>query len=441
MSRTRHRPRLRTRAALLLAAVGVVLGTCLLTAGPAQAAPDPCGALSGAIKQACSGAVTATGTGPLLGAVDGVSHAISCATDPVGCVAKSTASAADWFLGRLADGLRATTSIDPSDPAVLKIYSLMFGLSVFLTLIVAILSVARSAGTGRAGDAIKTATAYLVLSVAASAFFPLAVFLGNELTDAAATAFSTVGASDLSKFMHSTGGTLVALNTVGMGGPFTQLLFALVTVICALILWIELVLRKAAFYAVLVFAPAVFTGLTSQRMWDHVKRYVYFLLAILAAKPVVVIILSLAASLTANSNDGSSILATCALLLVAIFSVGLLFKLIPHVGEQLGAAVNARRELSGAGPVGAVPGPATIARRSIQTHAVSRTTGGARRAGGAAAAAGPATAAGVAGATIAAQRVGSAVGSAAGTVQRTGNGRSTPPPEPAKPPTTTKAEQ
>lgn len=438
MTRRLRRPvgrrprRLRAVAGLL----GLVLISTVLLAGPAQAAPDPCSGLSGAVQQACRLSTAIPGVGGLISGAQGAVKAIDCATDPVGCVAKSGATAASWFLGRLADVLGATSAIDPSDPGVLRVYGLVFALALFLTLVVAILSVARAAGTGRTGEAIRTATAYLMLSVLACAFFPLAVFLANELTDGVATAFSTVGAGDLNTFMHSTGAQLVAMQSGTIGGPFALLLFSLVTIICSLILWIELLLRKAAFYAVLVFAPAVFSGLTSERMWHHVKRYVYFLLAILASKPVVVIVLSLAASLTTASTDGSSILATCALLLMAIFSAGLLFKLIPHVGEQLGGAVHARRELSQTGPLGAVPGPASIARRSIQTHAVSRTGAGAARkagSGAAAAAVTPATAA-VAGVGMVAQRVASTAGSAARSAASTTSAASGGPP-PAPTPT------
>jgi len=447
---TTHPRRRLGRVKALAVVLGLLVVTSLAGAAPAQAAPDPCSGLSGAVRQACEFTSSATGLGGLVSTAQGAADAVNCATDPVGCVAKSSATAASWFLGRLADVLGATSAIDPSDPAVLRIYGLVFGLSLFLTLVVAILSIARSAGTGRTGEAVKTATAYLLLSLVASAFFPLAVFLGNELTDGVATAFSTVGAHDLNQFLHSTGVQLVAMQSSTVGGPFALLLFSLVTIICSLILWIELLLRKAAFYAVLVFAPAVFSGLTSERMWHHVKRYVYFLLALLACKPVVVIILSLAASLTTTSTDGSSILATCALLLMAIFSAGLLFKLIPHVGEQLGGAVNARRELSGAGPLGAIPGPASIARRSIQTHAVGRAGGGASKVAPAVVGAGaskvaPAVVgagatAGLAGASLVAQRVTAAASSGAGSIgaRRTGEGRSsarapsgTPPPPPS----------
>src|SRR3954447_6458815 len=172
-------------------------------------------------------------------------------------------------------------------------------------------------------------------------------------------------------------------------------------VVSALVLWLELLLRAAAIYAVTLFAAPVASGLVNRNTWGSVRRWLYFLIALILAKPAVAGVLALAGTLAAHGSSAdafSSVLVAVALLVMAIFATALLFKFIPHVGDELAHVATARRELANSGPAAAIPGPASIASRSISVH----TSDGLRRVRGRtpAAAGGPA-----AGAAIAGQRV------------------------------------
>lgn len=175
----------------------------------------------------------------------------------------------------------------------------------------------------------------------------------------------------------------------------TLLVTAIFAVLCAVVLWVELLLRTAVLYAAVLFAAPVFSGLVDRSLWRHSRRWVSFTVSVVMAKPVVVAILSLAAAGAGDGGPGdgfSSVFVACALLLVAVFAVGLLFRIVPSIGDEIAGAVTARRELRTATPNVPLPGPGNVLRQSVQAHLVR----GPRRAAVGAGAGGAVLAAGVA---------------------------------------------
>ena len=65
-------------------------------------------------------------------------------------------------------------------------------------------------------------------------------------------------------------------------------------------------------------------------------------------------------------------------MLVAIFCVGLLFRIVPNVGDEIAGAVTARRELKAGTPNSPLPSAGNVVRQSIQTHLVPRPLDGRR---------------------------------------------------------------
>lgn len=392
------------RAGAILAVLAILFATLIAGATPAQAAPSPCDALPSPLAGACS--VT-----PINGAASAAGKAgaaVDCVTDPVGCVAKSFGEAAGWFLGKLATVITATTEVDMTNDGFLQLYATMFGLAAVLTLIRVLVSVLTNVARGQGMEAVKAATGYYIAAVVIGAFAPAVVYVLLQLSDGLTKAVTLNTTDDTARFLTGVAKTMAVLpDSVGAA---TVLLVALLMVVCALVLWLELLLRAAAIYAVTLFAAPVASGLVNRNTWGSVRRWVHFLIALILAKPAVAAVLALAATLAAHggtADNFSSVLVAVALLMMAIFATALLFKFIPHVGDELAHVASARRELANSGPAAAFPGPASIANRSINVHASNGTRKSATRAP--AAASGPA-----AGATIATQRVAQTARNAAG---------------------------
>lgn len=403
-----HRP---GRSAALLAALALLFASLAIGGEPAQAAGSPCDALPSPLAGACS-VTPANGAATVAGSAGAAGAAVDCVSDPVGCVAKSFGEAAGWFLGKLAAVITTTTQVDMTNDGFLQLYAAMFGLAAALTLIRVLFAVLTNVARGQGLEAVKAATGYYIAAVAVGAFAPAVVYVLLQLSDGLTKAVTLNTADDTARFLSGVGKTMTALPTDV--GAATVLLVALLMVVCALVLWLELLLRAAAIYAVTLFAAPVASGLVNRNSWGSVRRWVHFLVALILAKPAVAAVLALAGTLAANGStkdDFSSVLVALALLVMAVFATALLFKFIPQVGDELAHVASARRELANSGPAAAVPGPASIANRSINVHSSNSLRSGSAR-GSSPKAAGTATGGATAGATLAAQRITRTVGHA-----------------------------
>jgi hypothetical protein len=415
------------RLAIVGLALMVLCGIASVVAPQAQAL-SPCTLIPGPASTACAIAGQSR-IGPL-GRVDSIA---SCVSDPIGCVAKSFASGAQWFMNKLGELITNTTQIDLTNSNFLNLYATVFGLAAILTLIRVLLAVTTSVIRGQGWEAVKSGTVYYVAAIALGAFAPAMGYLLLRLSDGLTTAVTFNTNADTSRAFTGLGKTLAGLSAGNVGGSATLLLVAVLAMIGAAVIWLELLVRTAALYVVILFAAPVASGLINRSTWPSVRRWVYFTVAIIMSKPAVGAVLALATTMLAHgsSKDAfSSVLTGIALMFMAIFATGLLFKFIPHVGDEIAHVTSARRELSSSGPAAAVPGPANIAQTSIQTHAASMTSRVGRPATATAGAAGGA-------ALVGAQKVPAmagktATGTAAGTASRNGsgtNGRPHPPSE------------
>jgi hypothetical protein len=356
----------------------------LLTAtGSAQAAPaDVCAALIGPARAACHAAKSISG---------GVSNAASVASDPVGYVAQHAAEAASWVLGKLAAVVTATTQVDFADPRFLRQYAVVFGAATFLTLGLWLVAVAKRAARGvPVAQAVGEAVGFLWLAVVASAFTPLLLALVVRLTDTLTTALLFGTQANTTRFLTGTGKLLAP--DLG-GGPFLLLVVSLLALAAAAIIWLELLIRGALLYVGAILGCAVYAGLVDKDLWRHVRRWAGVMAAVDLAKPVIVIVLGLAAATTAagSSRDHfSSVLTGLAVMFLSVFASVAIYRFVPTFGDDMSHLHANRKAAASAGPAAAVDGPVAYMRRGIATHGT--------RSGSAASAAttGPAAAATVA---------------------------------------------
>jgi hypothetical protein len=113
---------------------------------------------------------------------------------------------------------------------------------------------------------------------------------------------------------------------------FGVLLGALIVVLGALSIWLELLLRSAAIYISVLFLPLALAAMIWPAGWKWCRRLIEFLIAIIFAKVFIVAIINLAAAGLARGGLGDKfegVLAGGALLLMAAFTPIALLKLIP----------------------------------------------------------------------------------------------------------------
>jgi hypothetical protein len=304
------------------------------------------------------------------------------------------------------NALHSTTQVDVTAPWFLERYALMFAVSALLTFALLMLTVLKAVARGHAAEAVKAGTLHYLLAVTASAFAPAVVYLLLKTSDHLSTLLSFGAQEDVDALLKDMGATVGTLAATTGGGAAVVLLAALATVFCAGILWVELLLRTAVIYVSLLFAAPTFSGLVDRSLWRHSRRWVGFTVSVIFAKPVVVAVLSLAAAGAEGGGTAdafTSVFVSLALLIVAIFCVGLLFRVVPSVGDEIAGAISARREINSSTPHSPVPGPIPVMRQGLQSHMVR--TVATRKAAVAGAAAAPA-----AGAAVAAHRAATTAG-------------------------------
>jgi hypothetical protein len=141
--------------------------------------------------------------------------------------------------------------------------------------------------------------------------------------------------------------------TVVARSPFLAFFIGLFAVAAGFALWIELLLREAAVYVVVLMLPVAFAALAwpARRIWAI--RAIELLVALILSKFAIVAVLSLGgAAISAAPSDHSvtGAMAGTVLVLLAAMSPWALLRLIPLSEIAAGAAGALRGELRAARP-------------------------------------------------------------------------------------------
>jgi hypothetical protein len=355
------------RRPALIAAV-VMLGLCV-AAPPASA--DVGGTLcslagwfSGVAGKVCgvarhAGGVIGAGkklagghVGGAIGALTGGGAAKTLARAAgLAAVAAAVVAGAQYALNETGKLVSSATTPDLRAPWFSAYYWRMAAVSVLLTLpflfAAAIQAMLRSDITLLA----RSAFGYLPLGL-------LAVGIATPIG-----ALLLVGSDEMSGIVSSAGGhgaTAILERSVGVGAVagatgslFVAFFVALFTVAAAVTLWLELLIREAAVYVIVLMLPLFFAAMVwpARRIWA--VRAVELLVALILSKFAIVAVLSLGgAALGHTLVPGlQSLFAGTALVLLAAFSPWAMLRLLP-LHELAGAAVG------GLGPAMAQPAAA-----------------------------------------------------------------------------------
>jgi hypothetical protein len=248
-------------------------------------------------------------------------------------------------LQQVADMIGSATSPNLQSTWFSSTYWRVAALSALLT--VPFLCAAAVQAVARADLALlgKVAFGYLPLSaIGVSLAAPLTMLL-LAATDQMSRIVSATAVNGGAHFLDqaaAAAGSLSALN----GSPFFAVMVGLFAVMAALALALELIVRAAAVYVVVLMLPLAFAALVwpARRIWA--VRLVELLVSLILSKFVIVAVLSLAAAAFAADNSGiSQLLTAMALLLLSTFSPWALMRLLPFTEIAAGTAGMLRHEL------------------------------------------------------------------------------------------------
>lgn len=177
---------------------------------------------------------------------------------------------------------------------------------------------------------LRAALGYLPLALLAVAIAaPVTMLLLSASDELAAVVASASGGHGTDFFTQAVG----SLGATGVfaESPFIAFVIGLFTVLGALFLWVELLMREAAVYVVVLMLPLAFAALVwpARRIWAI--RAVELLVALILSKFAIVAVLSLGAAALSHSTIGGlgGALAGLVLLVLGAFTPWALLRLIP----------------------------------------------------------------------------------------------------------------
>ncbi|TDC67288.1 hypothetical protein [Streptomyces hainanensis] len=360
----------------------LTLGTALATRATAAEADEDCGLLSGQARDICEGNPEDGGGG------DG-SPGINANLDPLSSLAQGCADAAAWIVNELSDLVNSTTNVDFTNTAFLRQYAVVFAASTVLTLILWLLAIVKRAIRGVPfTTALSEAIGYLWLTVMASAFTPLILYVVVSATDNVTDAIVAGTGDNSAAFFGDFAAALEAGEDIG-GGPIMLIVVSLISILAAGVLALELVIRAAMLYVGALLGTAVYSGLVDKNLWGHVRGWAGVMIAVILIKPVIAIVLGLAAALTSGEEDGptavSAIISGLAIIILAIFASAMIYRFVPGFGDEIVNHRAMRQDTSSRAARAAVSTPASLVREGMSTHGAR---GGAAAGGAAGAAAG-----------------------------------------------------
>ncbi|MEU5804668.1 hypothetical protein ABZ773_30035 [Streptomyces sp. NPDC047804] len=313
------------------------------------------------------------------------------ALDPLTSLARGCADAAAYLVGKLSEAVESTATVDFTNSTFRTQYAVVFAASTILTLVLWLFAVAKRAIRGVPfTTAMSEAIGFLWLTVLASAFTPLILYVVVSATDGVTEVISAATGGQSDVFFGSFAEALKKGTDIG-GGPIMLIVVSLVSILAAGILWLELVIRAALLYVGALLGVVVYSGLVDKNMWGHVRRWAGIMIAVIMVKPVIVIVLGLAGALSADDgpNAFSAVVSGLAIILLAIFASAMIYRFVPGFGDEIqGARTNRKQATDGSQAAAMISSPAALVSQGIKTHS-GRSGGGEGGGGGGARPANP----------------------------------------------------
>jgi hypothetical protein len=310
----------------------------LLTAGKQLVTGNPGGAVRTVV-----GGVVKTAVGDAAGTL------VSTATTAIGLAAIGVwvVGGAQGVLHDTASALGATTSPQLRSTWFSATYWRMAAIAAVLTLPFLFAAAVQALIRSDLGLLLRAAFGYLPLAMLAIAIVAPLTMLLLAASDQMSSWISSAAGNASSDFLTRAGDAVIGLTALS-GSPFLAFLIGLFLIGAAFALWVELLLREAAVYVIVLMLPLAFAALVwpTRRIWAI--RAVEVLAALILSKFAIVAVLSLGgAALDAGTGHGgiAQLMAGAVLILLAAFSPWALLRLVPMAEVAAGVAGPLRGEL------------------------------------------------------------------------------------------------
>jgi hypothetical protein len=236
-----------------------------------------------------------------------------------------------WFLGQVADLVTGSTSVTPAASWFTGHYLLMTQIAAWLILLFLLLNAAGVVihrDPARIGRSVGMVAVAVFGTATAVAITSLLLQVSDQLS---ATVSGSTG-GDLRSALQAAANTLGHLDS--SIPPLAVALAALIGVLGAVAIWVELLVRSIGIYAGLLFFPLALAGLVASTRNRWVSRLTEALIVLIFSKFIIVAVLSLAAAAVNSAGAGyQGVLAGSGLLLLAAFAPWLLLRLL-NVAEH-----------------------------------------------------------------------------------------------------------
>ncbi|HEX5193500.1 MAG TPA: hypothetical protein VFW09_11910 [Solirubrobacteraceae bacterium] len=176
----------------------------------------------------------------------------------------------------------------------------------------------------------RAAFGYLPLSLLAVAIASQLTMLLLSAIDEMTSIVSSAAGNEDGLFLAKTGVAAI-VSSIATTDPFVVFLTAIVTVGAALTLWLELLVRDAAVYVIVLMLPLFFAAMVWPARRMLVIRAIEVLIALILSKFAIVAVLALGGAALDHSSipDPAAMLTGATLVLLAAFSPWALLRMLP----------------------------------------------------------------------------------------------------------------
>ncbi len=257
-----------------------------------------------------------------------VSHAIKSVA--LAAILGWVASGAESALKETAKVIDDTTSPQLSSSWFSASYWRVAGIAALLTVPFLCAAAIHALVRSDLGLLTRAAFGYLPLSL-------LAVGIASQLTMLLLAATDEMSSIVASASLHADGVFLsttsvrAVAESVATGDPFVTFLAAVITVAATLTLWLELLVRNAAVYVIVLMLPLFFAAMVWPARRTLAIRAIETLIALILSKFAIVAVLSLGGAALGHSTTpgAASVLTGGTLVLLAAFTPWALLRMLP----------------------------------------------------------------------------------------------------------------
>jgi len=317
---------------------------------------DVCNTVTGGI-----GGVGGVITSPVTGALKGIGNSVF--TQLTSWVAEG----AGWLMGQVVEAIESSTTPQLETRGFLQAYWRMAAIATVLAAVMLLLAILEAIAQGNLGLIVRVIILNVPLAFLGTSVAFVIVQMLLTCTDGLSAAVADASHHGATRFFEAAVGDLGQVGgavgkqageaggeapTGGLGGEaagavavplFVGFLAAIVGAFAAFFVWLELLMRDAAIYAVASFMPLSLVTSIWPRWSGVLRKTSEVLIALIGSKFVIVAVISLAAALIAE--EGSSVehvLAAAALMCVACFVPFMLLRWVAFSEGALAAAYGRR---------------------------------------------------------------------------------------------------